>query len=124
MASQLDLVISNNDVNRYGFRVITQGIRTENYMKNPVVLAFHEERLVSVAKAVLLTKNPDGSFAVKIDFDEKDPFAMLVFNKYSNGYMNELLSAFSRLLNQLTKKTYCRDNRFLRLQKAKCWKYH
>lgn len=98
MASQLDLVISNNKVNRFGFRVLTEGIRTENYMTNPVVLAYHEERLVSVAKAIALTKSPDGEFSAKIDFDENDPFAMLIYNKYKNGYMSATSMGLLRLV--------------------------
>ena len=61
MASQLDLIFNNNKINRYGFRVLTEGINTENYMKNPVVLAYHEDRQVSVGKTIELTKSADNT---------------------------------------------------------------
>ncbi len=104
MASELTLVISNNDVNRYGFRVLTEGIRTENYLKNPVVLAYHEDRLVSVGKATRLEKKLNGEFVATVDFDENDPFALLVFNKYKNGYMNATSLGLLELVESANEK--------------------
>ena len=104
MASQLDLIFNNNKINRYGFRVLTEGINTENYMKNPVVLAYHEDRQVSVGKTIELTKSADGQFAGKIDFDENDPFAMLVYNKYKNGYMSATSLGLLREIESVDEK--------------------
>ena len=104
MASQLDFIINTNQVNRYGFRVLTEGIRTDNYLKNPVVLAYHNDRLESVGKAIQLDKKPDGELLVKVDFDENDPFSMLLFNKYKNGYMSATSIGLLDLIQSLDEK--------------------
>ncbi|MEI6898552.1 MAG: HK97 family phage prohead protease [Bacteroidota bacterium] len=88
MASVHEFIASDNQVNRYGFRVLTEGIRTENYMKNPVVLAYHDDCILAVGKAIAISKDADGKFRITVDFDEQDEFAMLLYNKYKNGYMS------------------------------------
>ncbi len=118
MASQLDLIFSNNKLNRYGFRVLTEGISTENYMKNPVVLAYHEDHLVSVGKTIELTKKPDGEFVGKIDFDENDPHAMLVYNKYKNGYMSATSLGLLREIESVDDKDLLPGQQFATVLKS------
>ena len=88
MASELDFCINDNSLNRYRFRILTEGIQTDNFLKNPVCLLEHNGDTLSIGKWKNLRKEPDGRFLGTLEFDESDPIAMKAYNKYKDGYMN------------------------------------
>ena len=87
MATELDFQISDNTLNRLGFRIFTEGIRTESFEKNPVALYDHNGSELAIGKWKNLTKEPDGTFKGTCEFDEDDEFAMKLAKKYQKGYM-------------------------------------
>ena len=88
MASELDFCINDNSLNRYRFRILTEGIATDNFLKNPVCLLEHNGDILSVGKWKNLRKEADGRFLGTLEFDESDPVAMKAYKKYKNGYMS------------------------------------
>ena len=88
MASEFDFCINDNSVNRYRFRILTEGIATDNFLKNPVCLLEHNGDMLSIGKWKNLRKEADGRFLGTLEFDENDPMAMKAYTKYKNGYMN------------------------------------
>lgn len=88
MALELNFKISDNTVNRYGFRVLTEGIKTDNFMNNPVALVGHSGEILSVGKWKNLSKNIDGTFTGMCEFDEEDDTAKNLFRKNKAGYMS------------------------------------
>ena len=85
-------VVNTENVNEYGYRILTDGIDTDQYMRNPVVL-FNHERAFSknpeavVGKTVKLFKEGNKLIA-EIEFDPNDDFAQRVENKVKGGYIN------------------------------------
>lgn len=83
------LVICSGKVNRYGFRVLPEGIRLENYRANPVLLVWHEmSGLLPVGKLNNLRVENGVLLADDPEWDEDDTFAMRVKGKYEKGMMN------------------------------------
>lgn len=97
MASEFDFCINDNSVNRYGFRILTEGIQTENFLKNPVCLLSHDGETLSIGKWKNLRKEADGRFLGTLEFDEADPIAMKAYNKYKAGYMNAVSLSIEEL---------------------------
>jgi len=88
MALELPFKISDNTLNRFGFRILTEGIKTDNFVRNPVALVSHNGSILSVGKWKNLTKEGNGDFKGIAEFDEADEVAKAIYNKYKNGYMN------------------------------------
>ena len=76
----------SNKLNRNGWLVEPEGMHTENYLANPVVLHQHKSQDFPIGKSINLkatkTKMESG------EFDEEDDLAMEVKGKYDRGYMN------------------------------------
>ncbi len=82
----IEAVLNTEQVNRYGFRILTDGISTENFLKNPVVLLGHDYNRLPVGR-VLELKKEAGNLIGKIELDDNEPVA----EKFKKG----LLNAFS-----------------------------
>lgn len=86
------IVICSGKVNRYGYKVLAEGINLEHYLKNPIILAYHEERKLSIGKMndIKLELDDDGRYILtgEPEFDEADEFAVKIKNKYEKGYLN------------------------------------
>lgn len=83
-------VINTDNVNEYGYRVLTSGIDTSQYEKNPVVLyghtrAYDDPKRV-VGRCVKLWKE-DGKLLAEIEFDEADEFAKELAGKVERGFI-------------------------------------
>ncbi len=84
-------LLSDESINSYGTRVLTDGIRLDDYKKNPVVLWNHirawsdrEDQVLPIGKIVKIWKEGDKLYG-DIEFDNKDPFAVKVANKVEQG---------------------------------------
>lgn len=84
---ELDFVINDESVNRYGYRILTAGIRTGHFERNPVCCVQHDKYRISVGKWKNLRKE-NGEFKGTLEFDKEDADAVRLYKKYKNGYMN------------------------------------
>jgi len=91
------LILSNDQVNRYGFRVLTQGINLQAYERNPVLLYMHDREKtlpVGVMSDMRVEPDPDnpGDFQLTglpvFDTGIGDDFAEMVAKKYEKGSLN------------------------------------
>lgn len=87
-----EFVVSTEAVNSYGSRIITDGIDTEQYMKNPIVLYMHNRSEYSalgnevIGRTVALKKE-NGKLIAEIEFDEKEEFARQIAGKVERGFI-------------------------------------
>jgi len=89
-------VITTSALNRYGYRVLTQGGDVSRYQNNPILLWMHTRatqnssgQILPLGRAVDLRLDGD-ALTCYLEFDETDSFAMQIFYKYENGTLNML----------------------------------
>jgi len=82
-------------VDRDGDILVPDGVVTEHYMKNPVMLWAHDwrERL-PIGKALGVKVVPGSHVEIPVQFDSSDTFAMDVKRKYENGFLNAVSVGF------------------------------
>ncbi|MCL1821936.1 MAG: HK97 family phage prohead protease [Prolixibacteraceae bacterium] len=83
---QIDFTISDESVNRYGYRILTEGIDTSKFEANPVGYFNHNTAVPAIGKWLKLWKD-DGQLKGTFEFDGKDEFSMTLYHKYKNDYM-------------------------------------
>lgn len=88
-----EVVISTSRLNSYGFRVLTEGIDTSQYKKNPVLLWMHSRPFRGTTDEVLplgrmenLRVDGDRLIGTPV-FDEGDPFAKRIAAKWEQGIL-------------------------------------
>lgn len=85
-------IVNTENVNEYGYRILTEGIDTTQYEKNPVVLYLHNRNLHKpdgnevIGRAVKLEKK-DGVLYADIEFDKEDEFAAKIAGKVERGFV-------------------------------------
>ena len=89
-------VLSDESVNRYGFRVITKGIDIKDFLKNPVMLYMHNRSILPIGKWEDVQVE-DTRLTAEAVFDEADEFALKIKSKVDQG----ILSACSASLAPL-----------------------
>ncbi len=100
-----EAVISTSKLNSYGFRVLTSGIDTNQYQKNPVLLWMHTRPFRGTTDEVLplgrienLRLEGDQLIGTPV-FDEKDEFAQKVAAKWEQGIL-KMVSAGLTVLEE------------------------
>src|SRR5690242_4052618 len=95
-----EIIISDESINIYGFRVITAGIDLSAYLKNPVVLWDHARRhsdtkdvILPIARMTNLRKENKQLIGTP-EFDSKDTFAAEIGRKYDDGFINAASISF------------------------------
>ncbi|UWY28751.1 HK97 family phage prohead protease [Flavobacterium sp. TR2] len=78
-------LVSDETVNSYGFRILTDGIDTTRFEKNPIMLYMHDTPMV-IGRWENLQKR-DGKLFADAVFDEADPFAKEVMGKVERGFL-------------------------------------
>lgn len=92
MAKTYKFVINDENVNEYGYRVLTDGIDTTQYMRNPVVLFMHRRNTFDprgnevIGRCVQLYKEGTQLIA-EVEFDEDDEFAKAIAGKVERGFI-------------------------------------
>lgn len=81
------ITITDDSVNRYGFRVLTAGIRLDNYRKNPVLLFGHNTESLPIGRLDDIRVEPNGSMTALPVFDENDKLALAIKDKFDNGFL-------------------------------------
>lgn len=84
------IVNDDSNVNEYGYRVMTDGIDTDQYERNPIVLFMHN-RAYSDPENVIgrcISLNKEGSQLIaEIEFDEKSELGKKVAGKVERGFI-------------------------------------
>ena len=97
------IVISDESLNSYGFWVVTDGIDTAAFQKNPVMLWNHNRDGHGTVDAQLpigIWKDlriENGVLTGEPVFDENDPFAQKIKQKYEAGILNACSMGFMPL---------------------------
>ena len=88
-----EVIISTSRLNCYGFRVLTEGIDTDQYSKNPVLLWMHNRPMRGTVDEVLpigrmenLRVEGDKLIGTPV-FDMSDPFAKKIADKWDQGIL-------------------------------------
>ena len=94
-------IVNTENVNSYGYRILTDGIDYKQYMRNPVVLFMHERGVNSykgsevIGRCTRLYK--EGSTLIaEVEFDEQDEFAKKIAGKVERGYIR-MASIFAEI---------------------------
>ncbi|MDO4225811.1 MAG: HK97 family phage prohead protease, partial [Bergeyella zoohelcum] len=83
-------IVNTEAVNSYGYRILTEGIDTEQYMRNPVVLYMHNRawgRGNEVIGRTIALKKEGGKLIAEVEFDEADEFAKQIAGKIERGFI-------------------------------------
>jgi phage head maturation protease len=85
----LTVKISTKNPDRSKDEVMPEGMIAENYLKNPVVAAFHNYHEPAIAKTLELTQTGDGIVA-KLQFTPAgvNKTADMLYDMYKGGFMN------------------------------------
>jgi len=92
MSKTYKFVVNTENVNSYGYRVLTDGIDYSQYMRNPVVLFMHERYNDKnrggkvIGRTVKLYKE-NSQLVAEIEFDENDAFAQKIAQKVEGGFI-------------------------------------
>nr|WP_314753313.1 HK97 family phage prohead protease [uncultured Capnocytophaga sp.] len=94
-------IINTENVNSYGYRILTDGIDYKQYMRNPVVLFMHERDGYGnkgsevIGRCTRLYKEGTTLIA-EVEFDEQDEFAKKIAGKVERGYIR-MASMFAEI---------------------------
>ena len=94
-------IINTENVNSYGYRILTEGIDYAQYMRNPVVLFMHERGVNAykgsevIGRCTKLYKEGTTLIA-EVEFDEQDEFAKKIAGKVERGYIR-MASMFAEI---------------------------
>ncbi len=78
--------VSDESTNSHGFKIITSGIDTANFEKNPIMYYMHNRNLKVIGRWENIKKENNEMFADAI-FDEDDPFAKEIAGKVKRGFL-------------------------------------
>lgn len=84
----LEAIITTSIVDRHGEVIETEGIDTDSYMNNPVVLYGHNYSALPIGRTLKLTKTKN---KIKAKFElaiNEYPFAMDVYKMVKGGFLN------------------------------------
>jgi hypothetical protein len=89
-----EVVISSSRLNRYGSRVLTEGIEIGHYARNPILLWMHNRafcgntnEVLPIGKIENLRKDGDKLVGTPV-FDVEDAFAKKIADKWEAGFLN------------------------------------
>jgi hypothetical protein len=80
------LIISTEEVNRYGYRVLSGGGRFDKYMKNPVLLFGHNWSEAPIGRLEDIQLENGNITAIPV-FDEDDEFGLACKHKWEKGFL-------------------------------------
>jgi HK97 family phage prohead protease len=79
-------LVSDESVNSYGFKVLTAGIDTTQFERNPVMLFMHDRSTQVIGRWENLRTEKDKLYADAV-FDEADPEAKKIAGKVERGFI-------------------------------------
>ena len=85
---QVDVLVSNAGVDRYGDRIKMQGIKEDRFLENPVVLWSHNHSDLPIGQVVKIWDDGVSKYArIQFDVDGVDDFAEKVYIKMLTGFI-------------------------------------
>jgi HK97 family phage prohead protease len=84
---EMDFIITDESVNRYGWRLLVEGINLEPFKQNPVCCVEHFTLTMPIGKWKNL-RIEEKKLIGTVEFDKNDPEAVKLYWKYKDGYMN------------------------------------
>ena len=85
MAKKRTFTLSTEDVNSYGIKVVTAGIKLETFLTNPIMLYMHQRGNVIGGWQDLRVEN--STLIGDADFDEEDSFAANIARKVDKNFL-------------------------------------
>lgn len=82
------IVITTNNLNRNGYRILTAGIIMTAFLKNPVMFYDHNTYRLPIGRWDDIQIDKNGVMTGVPVFDEKDEDALKIKQKYEDGYLN------------------------------------
>jgi Caudovirus prohead serine protease len=82
------IIITTNNLNRSGYRILTEGIDMTAFSKNPVMFYDHSTYRLPIGKWEDIQVDENGVMSGLPVFDEDDEFAKQIKLKYEKGYIN------------------------------------
>ena len=79
-------LLSDESTNSYGFKVITAGIDTTQFKRNPVMLFMHDRSTQVIGRWENVRTENDKLYADAV-FDEADPEAKKIAGKVERGFI-------------------------------------
>lgn len=103
MSEPKTFVVSDESINSYGFRVLTAGIKTDNFKRNPIMLFNHDSMSWGadvyngpIGRWENVTVSGDQLQADAI-FDTADPKGLIIANKVQNNFLRATSIGFKIL---------------------------
>ncbi|MDH6309396.1 hypothetical protein M2451_002718 [Dysgonomonas sp. PFB1-18] len=84
---EIDFTITDESVNRYGWRLLVAGIDLAGFLKNPVCCVQHFTSMIPVGKWKNLRVEGQ-ELKGTVEFDKNDEEAVKLYWKYKDGYMS------------------------------------
>lgn len=84
---EIDFTITDESVNRYGWRLLVAGIDLIGFLKNPVCCVQHFTSMIPVGKWKNLRVEGQ-ELKGTVEFDKNDEEAVKLYWKYKDGYMS------------------------------------
>lgn len=84
---EIDFHICDNSVNRQGWRLMVEGIDLSGFLANPVCIVKHETSSIPVGKWKNVRVEGEKLLGT-VEFDKNDEFAVKLYWKYKDGFMN------------------------------------
>jgi hypothetical protein len=91
-------ILSDESINSYGFRVLTDGISLKQFKKNPVMLFNHRSWGEGYTGPIGKWENirvEDGKLMADPVFDDKDEFALKIKSKVEQGFIKGASMGFN-----------------------------
>lgn len=81
------IVLSDESLNSYGYRVLTEGIRLERFEANPIMFYNHNSWNSPIGRWENIRKEGDKLLADPV-FDKKDTYAQKIEQKFKDKFLN------------------------------------
>lgn len=80
-------LVSDESINSHGFKILTAGIKTERFMKNPVMLSQHENSIGALIGRWENLQVVNNQLYAEPVFDLSDPTAKEIARKVDDGFL-------------------------------------
>lgn len=85
-------IVSDESINTYGYRILTDGIDITQFQRNPIMLFMHQRNTWNPSGDEVIgrwenLRKEDGKLLADAVFDETNPFAKKIADKVKNGFI-------------------------------------
>ncbi len=117
------IINDENLVNEYGYRVMTDGIDTKQFMRNPVVLYMHQRGTQGseVIGRVIKLEKKNGQLIADVEFDAEDEFSKKIAGKVERGFIKMSSIGANIIATSSDKKDVLKGQIFETVTKSKLY---